>query len=62
VNHEDSGKKSGYSGKSGESGLGMLGVSGCHSRNPSSQCRTNQPSKTRDIVDVEPTESTQPIP
>jgi hypothetical protein len=62
VNLGDSGKKSGYSGKSRESGLGMPGVSGFHSRNPNSQCHANQPSKTRDISDLEPIESTQPIP
>jgi hypothetical protein len=62
VNPGDSGKKSGYSRKSEESGLGMPVVSGFHSRNSNSQCRTNQPSKTRDITDLEPVESTQPIP
>jgi hypothetical protein len=62
VNPGDCGKKSGYSRKSRESGLGMPGVSKFHSRNRNSQCRAYQPSKTRDIADLDPIKSTQPIP
>jgi hypothetical protein len=62
VNPGDSGKKSGYSGKSGESGLEMSGVFGFHSQNPKSQCHAHRLSKLRDIADLEPIESAQPIP
>jgi hypothetical protein len=62
VNPGDSEKNSGHSGKSGESGFFKPEVFGVYTRNPNSQCYPNQPSKLRDIADLEPMEYSLPIP